>query len=258
MLAKSSKTHEAFFATATNEVVGKVDKQYAGIHSYFHLKEINQQLSEENARLNNALRENIAAPDSTKKFVIDTTTIDSLRRYRKFSYLPAAVVGNTVTFQNNYLTLERGAKQGVKKGMAVVSPQGIAGVVLDVSENYCRVMSLLHRNSKVSAMLKRDNNFGSVEWDGKDPSFLTLRNISKGAKVAKGDTVVTSTYSANFPPNIMIGTVDAITSDPASNFYTLKIKTATNFFTIQYVNIIANARFTEQNLLESSKPKGNE
>ncbi|NJE06777.1 rod shape-determining protein MreC, partial [Thermococcus sp. M36] len=153
-------------STATNEVVGKVDKQYAGIHSYFHLKEINQQLSEENARLNNALRENIAAPDSTKKFVIDTTTIDSLRRYRKFSYLPAAVVGNTVTFQNNYLTLERGAKQGVKKGMAVVSPQGIAGVVLDVSENYCRVMSLLHRNSKVSAMLKRDNNFGSVEWDG--------------------------------------------------------------------------------------------
>ncbi|MBS1591844.1 MAG: rod shape-determining protein MreC [Bacteroidetes bacterium] len=258
MLTKSSKTHEAFFTNATTEIVGKVDKQYAGIHSYFHLKEINQQLSEENAKLNNELKENFVEPDSLKKIVIDTTTTDSLNRHRKFIYFPAMVVGNTVTLQNNYLILERGSKQGVRKGMSVVSPQGIAGVVLDVSENYCRVMSLLHRNSKVSAMLKHNNNFGSIEWDGKDPSFLTLKNISKAAKVVKGDSVVTSTYSANFPPNIMIGTVEAITSDPSSNFYTLKIKTATNFFTIQYVNIIANTRFTEQTQLETAKPKINE
>ncbi len=258
MLTKSSKTHEAFFTNTTTEIVGKVDKQYAGIHSYFHLKEINQQLSEENTRLSNELKENFAYPDSLKKIIIDTTTTDSLHRHRKFIYLPAMVVGNTVTLQNNYLILERGSKQGVKKGMAVVSPQGIVGVVLDLSENYCRVMSLLHRNSKVSAMLKRDNNFGSIEWDGKDPSYLTLKNISKAAKVMKGDTVVTSTYSANFPPNVMIGTVETISSEPSSNFYTLKIKTATNFYTIQYVNIIANVRFIEQNLLENTKPKVNE
>jgi rod shape-determining protein MreC len=91
-------------------------------------------------------------------------------------------------------------------------------------------MSLLHRNSKVSAMLKKDNSAGSIEWDGIDPGYLIMKNVTKGSKIAKGDTVLTSNYSANFPPKLMIGTVAEISSESSSNFYTLKIKTATNFF----------------------------
>ena len=63
-------------------------------------------------------------------------------------------------------------------------------------------------------MLKKGNVTGSVEWDGTDPRFLTLRNIPKSTPVAKGDSVVTSRYSANFPPSIMVGTVDEIAKDP--------------------------------------------
>lgn len=258
MLTKNSKTHEAFFAEKANEFTGRINQQYAGFHSYFSLQEINKQLSAENAALRNQLNANFVLPDSSKRIVADSLVTDSLHKARKYICLPAMVVGNTVIFQNNYLTLERGEKQGVKKGMAVTGPQGIVGVVVDVSDNYSRVMSLLHRNSKVSAMLKKDNNLGSIEWDGADPNYLTLKNISKAAKVTKGDTVVTSTYSSNFPSHLMIGTVDGIASDPASNFYTLKVKTATNFFTIQYVNIIGNTRFAEQSKLESVKLKGNE
>ena len=258
MLSKSSKTHEAFFASKANEYTGRINQQYADFHSYFILQDINKQLSAENAALRNQLKADFIMPDSTKKTVVDSLYTDSLHKSRKYIYLPAAVVGNSVIFQNNYLTLERGEKQGVKKGMAVASPQGIVGVVIDVSDNYCRVMSLLHRNSRVSAMLKKDNNLGSIEWDGVDPHYLILKNISKGSKVVKGDTVLTSTYSSNFPSHLMIGTVDGIASDPASNFYTLKVKTATNFFTIQYVNIIENTRFAEQSKLEAVKLKGNE
>lgn len=258
MLSKSSKTHEAFFAEKANEFVGRVNQQYAGFHSYFTLQEINKQLASENAALRNRLAENFIVPDSTQKIVADTLLTDSVRKARKYIYLPAMVVGNTVVFQNNYLTLERGEKQGVKKGMAVTGPQGIVGVVIDVSDNYCRVMSLLHRNSRVSAMLKKDNNLGSIEWDGTDPHYLVMRNISKAAKVLKGDTVLTSTYSANFPSHLMIGTVDHISSDPSSNFYTLKVKTATNFFTIQYVDVVENTKFAEQSKLEGIKLKGNE
>ena len=80
--------------------------------------------------------------------------------------------------------------------MAVTGPQGIVGVVVAVSDNYSKVMSLLNRNSKVSSMLKKDNVTGSVEWDGNDPSYLTLKGIPRSAKVVKGDTVLTSNYSA--------------------------------------------------------------
>ena len=136
-----------------------------------------------------------------------------------------------------------------------MGPQGIVGVVVEVDKNYSKIMSLLHRNSKVSAMLKKDNNAGSIEWDGTDPAYLTLRNVTKGAKVLKGDTVVTSNYSANFPSKLVIGTVANITSELSSNFYTLKIKTATDFFSIQYVYLIENVRYTEQVHLENIPAK---
>lgn len=256
MLSSSSKTHETFFASAANEVTGGINKKYSGFSDYFRLKETNRQLAEENARLRNMLSTNYITPDVSKTQVVDTLVRDTLGRVRKFTWLPAKVVSNTYTLQANYIMAERGSSQGVAKGMAVAGPSGsVVGVVVETSANYCKIMSLLHRNSKVSAMLKKDESAGSVEWDGVEPGFLILRNVTKGSKVAKGDTVLTSNYSANFPPKMMIGTVDQINSESSSNFYTLKIKTATNFFNIQYVNIIENARYTEQVQLENSGAK---
>ncbi len=258
MLSKFSKTHEAFFGAAVNEATGKLDAQFNRFYSYFFLKEINRQLALENARLRDSLKANFIAPDNSRKLVSDTIKIDSLTRYRKFNYMPAAVVGNSISSQTNYLTFERGANQGVKKGMSVVGPEGIVGVIIDVSNNYSKAMSLLHRNSKVSAMLKKDNVAGSIEWDGADPSYLILKNIPKSSKVLKGDTVLTSNYSSNFPSHLPIGTVASVISDPSSNFYTLKVKTATNFFSLQYVYIVENLRYNEQVKLEGIKLKNNE
>lgn len=255
LLSNSSKTHQVFFSAAANEATGKFDKQYNNWRYYFSLKETNKMLVEENARLRNLLPENFQAPDSTKKMMYDSLSKDSLGRIRKYTLLPAKVIGNTVTLQTNFLTLERGSRQGVKKGMAVIGSTGIVGVVVGVSDNISRVMSLLHRNSKVSAMLKKDNSAGSIEWDGADPFYLILKNIPKSAKVAKGDTVLTSTYSANFPSHLMVGTVHSILADPSSNFFTLKIKTATNFFSIQYVYLVENYRYAEQVAIETTPEK---
>jgi rod shape-determining protein MreC len=255
LLSNASKSHEAFFSSAVNNLTGRFNQGYSSFRGYFGLKETNRQLAEENARLKNMLASNFQAPDSTSKTITDTLVRDTMGRIRKFTYLPARVIGNTYTLQANFLTLERGSAQGVKKGMAVTGPEGIVGVVVETSDNVSKVMSLLHRNSRVSAMLKKDNSAGSVEWDGSNPSILTMRNVTKGGKVAVGDTVLTSNYSANFPARLMIGKVAAIGADPASNFYTLKIKTSTNFFNIQYVYVIENARYGEQIQLETNTPK---
>ncbi len=258
LLSNASKSHETFFSSAANEVTGNFDKYYDNFRSYFGLKETNRLLAAENAKLRNQLAANFFADNSGKIQVTDSLVKDSLSRVRKFTYLPAQVIGNTYTLQSNFLTLERGSNQGVKKGMAVTGPEGIVGVVVATSANFSRVMSLLHRNSKVSAMLKKDKSTGSIEWDGSSPSYLILRNITKGAKVAVGDTVLTSTYSANFPPFLVVGTVAGISSESSSNFYTLKVKTATNFYSIQYVYLIENARYAEQVQLETNSAKINE
>jgi rod shape-determining protein MreC len=255
LLSNSSKTHQVFFSSASNEITGRFDKQYNNWRYYFSLRETNEQLVAENARLRNLLPNNFQAVDSSRKILIDSTVRDSIGKIRKYTLFPAKVIGNTVTLQTNYLTLERGRLQGVKKGMAVISSAGIVGMVVTVSENNARVMSLLHRNSRVSAMLKKDNIAGSIEWDGVDPNYLLLKNIPKSAKVAKGDSVLTSTYSANYPSHLLVGTINSVVADPSSNFYTLKVKTATNFFSIQYVYLVENLRYAEQIAIESIPEK---
>ena len=253
MLSGSSKTHQTFFASTANETTGKINKQYSTLREYFYLQQTNKQLTEENARLRNLLTDNFVNLDTANITQVDSLVRDTLNRVRKFTYLSARVVGNTISFPANYLMLERGAKQGVKKDMSVVSPQGIVGVVVEVSDNYCKVMSVLHRNSKVSAMLKKGATSGDIEWDGLDPHFVTMKKVSKSSAVAKGDTVLTSNYSAKFPVNIMVGTVEDVKQDPGTSFFNLKIKTATDFFSVQYVYLVQNVRYDEQTILEKKK-----
>ena len=255
LLVQNNETHEVVYASVANEVTGRINTEYNKVQNYFHLKENNRLLLEENTRLKNLLGIDFENADSGRIAHLDSLIRDTLGRQRKYIWLPAKVVNNTVSQQYNYLTLHRGLKQGVQKDMAVIGPQGVVGTVIEVSENFSRVMSLLHRNSKVSSMLKKGSVTGTVEWDGKDPRFLTLRSIPKSIPVARGDSVVTSSYSANFPSMIMVGTVDQILNDPSSNFFIIRIKTATNFYSIEYVNLVQNVQWDEQRRLEAAPVK---
>jgi len=258
-LVNYNTTHEAVFKNVSMEATGWVDKQYTGVESYFGLKAENKRLAEENNTLRNMLSSNFSGPDTSRTFFIDSLLKDTTGKVRKFTWLPAKVINNSISGQMNYITLERGTQQGVKKGMAVVAPgNSIVGVVVSVSNNYSIVMSVLHRNSKVSSMLKKDNNSGTLEWDGKDPLELTLKNIPKSAKVVKGDTVLTSQYSSVFPYGLMVGKITGIDADPASNFFTLKVRPVTNFSSIQYVYLVDNLLFTEQKQLEEELKKANQ
>ncbi len=257
ILVKYNKTHEAIFANNANEVTGWVNTKYNFVENYFSLSQSNKQLLEENARLRNQLTSSFDSPDSTHKVLIDSLLKDTTDRVRKYITLPAKVVGNSVTARNNFVTLYRGSNQGVKKEMGVICPQGIVGKVVEVSTNYCVVMSLLHSNSSTSCVLKKSNNAGSLVWDGKSPEYVILKNILKSTKVAKGDTVLTSNLSGNFPSGLMVGTIADITADPASNFFTLKVKTATNFSSLQYAYLIENLLYTEQKQIEEKAAKKN-
>jgi rod shape-determining protein MreC len=175
---------------------------------------------------------------------------DTLGHYRKYIYRSARVVNNSVSLPNNTLTINRGENQGVHKNMGVIGPNGIVGVVINTSANYAVVMSLLHRQSKVYANLKKTGETGQVSWDGSSPLYITLKNIPKSAPVAIGDSVVTSPYASHFPPGILVGTVMDIVDDKTSSFYTLRLKPATNFFNVQYVTVVDNLVKDEQVKLE--------
>ena len=258
MLSSYSKSHQTFFGNWNNTIAGSVNSYYNEWAYFFELKATNAKLVAENVALRNELAQNFVPYDTSVKSGTLILRKDSLEKIRKFFYYPAKVVGNSFTLQKNYITIERGAIQGVKKDMAAISPDGsIVGVVVEVNDHYSKIMSLLHRNSKVSSMLKRDRIAGSIEWDGKSPDILLLKNISKSASPKIGDTILTSPYSSSFPAQLMIGRVTSIIKDPSSNFLTLNIKSATNFYNLEFVYLVENKRMEAQADIEQ-KGEGNE
>jgi rod shape-determining protein MreC len=249
MLFRYNKFHQATYMNAANEVTGKFFLRYNNIETYFSLRSQNDQLREQNASLMNQVPSNFSAPDSSAQLITDTLRLEDQEQYRKFLFLSARVIGNTVNEQNNYLTLHRGSKQGVAINMAVVGPQGIIGKVVDVSPNMAVVMSLLHRKNSVVALLKKGSGFGEVVWDGMDPRYVTLNNIPRTVKVAKGDTVVTSPYSDIFPPGQVVGFVDEVSDDKATSSYSIRLKTGTDFFSIQHAFVVKNLQKAEMDSL---------
>lgn len=241
------------------EVTGKVNTEYNKVEYYFQLKKINEQLARDNERLRNELNQNFERPDTLNKIVADSIPYDTLGNRRKWLYRMAKVVANTVTTQENYIELGRGKDQQMKKDLGVVDPNnGVVGIVTDVSENFTVVMSLLHKDSKISAKLKKGGDVGMVIWDGKDPNRLTLTDIRKSAKVAKGDTVLTSGYTTTFPYGLLLGTIDEVVPDKTTNNYNIKLKSAANFYNLQYVYAIDNLQKEEMNALLDKVKKQNQ
>jgi rod shape-determining protein MreC len=255
ILVRYSNSHNARYMGIAYEVTGRINKSYNSLTSYFALADNNRQLAAENTRLGNLLAENFTKIDTSileKSFEIrfDTNAVT-----RKYFWRPARVINNSVGAQNNFITLERGRKQGVTEDMAVVSAAGIVGVVTDVSDNMSLVMSLLHRKSNTSVALKNTGITGILEWNGVNPERLQLTGIPKSAKLAKGDTVVTSNLSLNYPALLMVGTIAGFKLDVGGNNYKIDLKPATNFFTIDYVSVIENLYLKEQKELESKIKK---
>ena len=238
-----------------NELTGRVSSKYSNIEYYFHLKKTNESLARQNEKLLNQLETNFQSPDSLTKVVLDTMQVDTLGVARKYLWRGARVVNNSVTLQNNYITIHRGERQGVRKDMGVISPQGIVGMVVNTSENFSVVMTMLNRQSSVSAKIKKTGEIGKVQWDGRSPDYVTMINIPKSVPVVKGDSVVTSGYSLSFPPGIMIGMVSEIIDDKSSNFYTLTLKPSTNFYSVEYVTVVDNLQKDEQKRLEEAARK---
>ncbi len=257
MLFRYNKYHRAVFLGKANEITGYLNSKYDNVDDYFHLKEENLRIHKMNDSLLNLLKGNFMKVD-TGSFVLNDTIRynDSTNLVRKYLAKEAKVVSNSTNSQKNYFQINRGSGQGIKDNMAVINSDGsVAGQIVGVSENYSQAMSLLHVQSRVSAMMKKSRNNGRIEWDGQNPLYLTLKDIPKSDSIMKGDTVLTGINSYNYPPGWIIGTVAEIVDDKSTNFYVLRIKPAANFQNLQQVFVIENLQRDEQVALDKATQK---
>ena len=239
MIVANNSPQGAAFFNSSNEWVGNALKKQADVVQYFSLVDDNAALVEENARLKQELLALQVRPDSMP-LVIDSAL------EANFELKGARVVANSLRFSQNYLTLYKGSKDGIKPGMGVFNSQGIVGRVKSVSENYAVAFSVLNTNLLISAKIKSSDVFGSVRWDGGNTSEVQLLYVPRHVKASKGDTVISSGFNAVFPEGILIGKISKVEvnkSDP--NYLALTVKLSTDFSKLNYVYLVENTRFQE-------------
>ena len=94
---------------------------------------------------------------------------DSIKGGQVYQLIDGEVVNNIINRKNNYFTINRGSLQGVRDNMAVITPEGIAGIVINTTQNYALVQSILSVDKiKINASLKKSNYFGTLSWNGED------------------------------------------------------------------------------------------
>lgn len=223
---------------------GTINTYFSDIKDYFSLKQKNISLNSEIEKLHSEIK--------YLKNIIPNIT-DTLLQNHKYSYdvIRASITKNSTTERNNFLILNKGKKDSVEINMVATFNSVLVGFVINTSENFSVVQSILSNKVKTSGMLKKNNSICSVYWGGVSPKTLEFKELSKYSDIEIGDTIVTTNFSSIFPPGLIIGTVtkkDLIND----SFYNGEILIAMNFNKLQYLTLIKNENPEEVLELENS------
>ena len=234
------------YLNSSNRITASIYNSFNSVGSYFSLAAVNRKLAKENAQLKSLISDLPYIRITPYSIVSKAEITDSLYRF-----ISAKVINNSVNKQDNYITLNKGRKDGIKPDQGIINSDGIVGVVTHVSESFSMGFSVLNKRWGASAKLKKSGTFGPLSWDGSDSKYANLTGIPFHVEIAVGDTVVTSSYSSVFPEGIMIGTIHTIEQPSGENYYNISVELAVDFRALSYVDVVDNLKRDEIKALES-------
>ena len=246
LLVNSTYYQSSAILKAGSRVTGQFYTSVSNTTDYLKLRTTNEHLAQENALLRQMKGVSFLRNDTNTFWVNDTL-------YRQqYKYIVAKVVLNTVGKRNNYIMIDKGSRSGIQKDMAVITSRGIVGTVVNVSENFSWVMSMLNKHTRISGRIAKNDQMGTIVWNGVDHLYGTLTDIPAHVKIAKGDTIVSSGFSYIFPAGLVIGTITDFRVEQGDHFYTIPFRFSVDFNALQYVYVVKNLMKDEQEKLEKS------
>lgn len=246
--------------TSANAATAKVYEASHNVTSYFNLRETNEDLNRRNASLEKEvinLREKLQRYSEAEY----SDTLVAGRGVDHFDFIVAHVINNSISRPYNYLTLDKGSEDGVKPELGVIDQNGVVGIVSATGPHNSRVISLLNPNLRLSCKIKNSEHFGSLVWGGGDPTTALLEELPRHTVYAPGDTIVTSGYSAVFPPGLPVGVIIDDGTSHNENFFTLRIRLFADFTSLSNVQIVMNnfgeeiAAVEQSDVYSDKKPK---
>lgn len=229
LIASYSSYHGSALRNTGMEIAGYGLAVYQKATQYLRLGEENQRLAAENARLRQQVMLKASGTDSVQV---------STSGQHEYAYSVARVIQATSTANNNYLMIDKGAADGIEPRMGIIGPDGVVGIVRNVSPHFASAYSLLHNKVAVSARIGNGGARGTIRWDGRSMYHVQLEEIPRQQRIARGDTVFTSGLSRIFPDRIPIGVIDSYHLPEGSNFYQIRLRLTTQYNRLDHVYVV--------------------
>lgn len=230
MLSRSHHYQRASINHRTNNLAASIYHLQSHISDYFSLRYQNTILQKQNAELLHKLAlAHLPEPQP-----------DSILKERLVDYIPARVINNTVDLRNNYIIINKGYRDGVARDMGLISADGVAGIIIGVSEHYATAMSLLHQHSVLSIRFLKNDQIANLHWRGGNYRQAEVVDIPSHVIPQQGDSLVTSGHSFVFPEGIMVGTVDEVMESEKGNLNSARVRFSTDFGKLRYVYVVKN------------------
>lgn len=234
----------AWFSSA-NAVTGKLYEWDANVETFFSLTKMNQELTQRNAYLEQEVQK---LSDSLVSVTKDSSIYhrDQFALLRNYRLIPAKVVANSVDKPGNLMTIDKGSADGIHKDMGVISGTGVVGIVYLVAEHYAIVIPVLNTKSNISCMIQNRGYFGYLRWKGGVSDLAYLEEVPRHAHFKLGDYVVTSGYSAVFPPGVRVGRILHVFNSADGLSYRVQLRLSTDFARLRDVCVIDDAAMKER------------
>jgi rod shape-determining protein MreC len=245
LIIQNNRYQGAKYFNSSNRLVARMNETSQNIREYFALAEINNTLALENSMLYKRLEQREQAIQFLQLTKINDSTL-----FDRFDFVSARVVNNTTKYYKNFITINRGSEAGLEPGMAVISLGSVVGKVKSVSHHYAVLISLLNLDEQVSSTIKRTGHFGTVQWEGNNPSIASLKYIPRHVQPVVGDSIVTSGYNAVFPSGIFIGKIKEFKLNNEAPFYEIKVELGLDFSKLAFVDVIKSRLRKERDSIE--------
>lgn len=234
----------AWFSSA-NAVTGKLYEWDANVETFFSLTKVNQELTQRNAYLEQEVQK---LSDSLVSVTKDSSIYhrDQFALLRNYRLIPAKVVANSIDKPGNLMTIDKGSADGIHKDMGVISGTGVVGIVYLVAEHYAIVIPVLNTKSNISCMIQNRGYFGYLRWKGGVSDLAYLEDVPRHAHFKLGDYVVTSGYSAVFPPGVRVGRILHVFNSADGLSYRVQLRLSTDFARLRDVCVIDDAAMKER------------
>jgi rod shape-determining protein MreC len=223
------------FGRATAWIVDGVDGGWSHYIALRHTRQQNEELQAELNRLKmrNAELEGRAAEADRLSHLLGFRDT-----HADVTMLAARVIGASPDTGSRIIFVSRGSRDGVKRDMGVITPEGVVGKILAVYPDTSQVLLLSDKDSGVGALLTSTRTQGPVRGNG-DP-LLEMEYVGNDVKVQTGESVLTSGQDRIFPKDLPVGTVSGVKPDPHNPFQIIAIKPAAHLDQLEEVLVLMN------------------